>query len=92
MNTELLAAESTVIEYDEHRDLDLEQSLEYLEWLMLWYSKKPSLLIANIIVARLELLKAREETCEISNAGWSCSRLIKIWEYIADENHGAVPV
>ena len=33
-----------------------EETMRYVEWLMRWYCRKPSLLIANIIVSRLEWL------------------------------------
>lgn len=78
--------EADIVRRDEST---LEEIVEYIEWLMRYYCRQPSLVIARIIVFRLELLKSREEICEISNAGWSCDRLIKVWNYLAAEKHPA---
>ena len=79
--------DTTMLDIDHFDESTLEEFVEYIEWLMRGYCQQPSLLFARIIVCRLESLKSREELCEVSNAGWSCDRLIKIWNYIAEQNH-----
>ena len=60
-----------------------EEVLEYLEWLMQWYCREPSMLLATIIVARLEWLRESFAEAEGVIPEWSCSRLIRNWEYLA---------
>ena len=73
-------------------DLDAEPSieeiLEYLEWLMQWYCREPSMLLATIIVARLEWLRETFADAEGVVPEWSCSRLIRNWEYLAARGRG----
>ena len=62
----------------------IEENIRYLEWLMSWYCQRPSLFIANVIVARLEALRMQEQNGETARDGWSCKRLVQNWQYIAE--------
>ena len=80
---------NTALKYE---DIDVQPSveevLEYLEWLMQWYCREPSMLLATIIVARLEWLRETLVDSEGSIPEWSCSRLIRNWEYLAARCRG----
>lgn len=68
-----------VIERDEH---EIEDLIRYVQHLMKWYGKKPSLYLANNIVGKLELIKERQGNCECGPRDWECERLIKKWSYL----------
>jgi len=61
----------------------IEETLQYIEWLMGWYCREPSMLLATIIVSRLEWLRAQTRDGEAAVSEWSCTRLIRNWEYLA---------
>lgn len=61
---------------------EIEDLIRYVQHLMIWYSKKPSLYLANNIVAKLELIKQRKENSECGPRDWECERLIKKWLYL----------
>ena len=65
-------------------DRGLEEAVDFIEWLMIWYCKKPSAFLANLIVTNLESLKDRNANGEVVDSNWSCDRLLKNWEYIAE--------
>ena len=67
-----------------------EESVRYIEWLMIWYCRKPSVLLANIIVERLESLRTQVEQGEVLDPEWSCQRLLQNWEYIAERARARV--
>lgn len=71
---------------DSCNDIDdpgIEESIQYIEWLMTWYCNKPSLLIANIIVSRLEALRQLERNGDRADPEWACQRLLRNWKYFA---------
>jgi hypothetical protein len=70
-------------DFDTENEPSVEATLQYLEWLMQWYCREPSMLLATIIVSRLEWLCERQTDGEIAIHEWSCSRLIRNWEYLA---------
>ncbi len=61
----------------------VEETVNYIEWLMVWYCRRPSVILANIIVDRLESLRQRVQQGEVLAPEWSCQRLLQNWEYIA---------
>ena len=61
-----------------------EETVDFIEWLMIWYCKKPSSYLANMIVSHLESLKQRNANGQLVNSDWNCDRLLKNWEYIAE--------
>lgn len=61
----------------------IDETVEYIECLMIWYCKKPSRFLANLIVSSLEELRAGELDGETAAGLWACQRLIRNWEYIA---------
>ena len=62
----------------------IDETIDYIEWLMIWYCRKPSAFLANIIVSRLEELREREADGELGAGHWACQRLIRNWAYIAE--------
>lgn len=86
MNTLISTARLDGIELDECDDLGAEERIEYIEWLMRWYSRKPSVFIANVIVSNLESLRLLEQEGETLAPEWSCQRLISNREYILRQN------
>ena len=76
------------IDFDNDGGPSLEEVLEYLEWLMRWYCREPSMLLATIIVSRLEWLREQERDGDGPAPEWSCSRLIRNWEYLAERCRG----
>jgi hypothetical protein len=62
----------------------VEKILLYLEWLMGWYCREPSMLLATMIAARLEWLQELQAGGEIALPEWSRSRLIRNWKYLAE--------
>ena len=77
-------AQVNLVSNEAEDDRSFEDKIDYLEWLMIWYCKKPSAFLANVIVTNLETLKERNTDGELSNSEWSCNRLLKNWEYIAE--------
>ena len=71
-------------EPEEETEQTLDETVRYIEWLMAWYCRKPSALLANIIVERLESLRSQVQQGEILDPEWSCQRLLQNWEYIAE--------
>ena len=80
------------VEQFEHRENDpgIEEIINYIEWLMIWYCRKPSTFIANIIVSRLEELQDRNSNGELEDPEWCCDRLLRNWEYIAERRRSRV--
>ena len=64
----------------------IDETIDYIEWLMAWYCRKPSNFIANIIVSRLEDLRKRGDAGEAGVGEWSCDRLVRNWQYIAERH------
>ena len=64
----------------------LDDSVHYIEWLMAWYCRKPSVMLANVIVERLETLRSQVQQGDILDPQWSCMRLAQSWEHIAERN------
>jgi len=64
-------------------DPGIEESIHYIEWLISWYCNKPSLLIANIIVSRLEALNELAQNGDPADPEWACQRLLRNWKCIA---------
>jgi len=83
MLPEFTAARLDNIGFDAGAEPSLGETLQYVEWLMQWYCREPSMLLATIIVSRLEWLRERQANGEISIREWSCARLIRNWEYLA---------
>jgi len=83
MYSDFTAARLDNIDFDTDNEPSVEETLQYLEWLMQWYCREPSMLMATIIVSRLEWLRERQANGEIAIPEWSCSRLIRNWEYLA---------
>lgn len=88
MNSNFSAARLDHIDFDADIEPSVEDVLQYLEWLMRWYCREPSMLLATIIVSRLEWLREREQVGEHPVPEWSCSRLIRNWEYLAARCRG----
>jgi hypothetical protein len=86
MNSSFTAARLDNIDFD--AEPSVEEVLQYLEWLMRWYCREPSMLLATIIVSRLEWLREHEQECDSQAPEWSCSRLIRNWEYLARSRRG----
>ena len=84
MISNLSAARLDNIDFDYDGGPTVEEVLQYLEWLMQWYCREPSMLLATIIVSRLEWLREHEPEFESPAPEWSCSRLIRNWEYLAE--------
>ena len=68
----------------------IEEAVNYIEWLMTWYCRQPSLFLANIIVTRLESLRTRKQQGELVDPEWACHRLLRNWEYIAQRGRTRV--
>ncbi|MGD2173000.1 MAG: hypothetical protein PVI79_16305 [Gammaproteobacteria bacterium] len=92
MISNLPAARLEIIEFDSVED-SIEDSVDdpsveevphYLERLMTWYCREPSMLLATIIVSRLEWLREFEDRGEIALPEWSCTRLIRSRKYLAE--------
>lgn len=62
----------------------IEENIRYIEWIMAWYCKQPSLFLANVIVSRLEALRTQERNGELTDSDWACQRLVRNWQYIAE--------
>jgi hypothetical protein len=88
MNANFSAARLDNIDFDADDGPSVEDVLQYLEWLMRWYCREPSALLATIIVSRLEWLGEQEQACGRPAPEWSCSRLIRNWEYLAKRCRG----
>ncbi|HKJ50549.1 MAG TPA: hypothetical protein VKB27_03555 [Gammaproteobacteria bacterium] len=84
MISNLSAARLENIDFDSVEEPSVEEILQYLEWLMRWYCREPSKLLATIIVSRLEWLHELQACGEIALPEWSCSRLIRNWKYLAE--------
>ena len=77
------AARLDNIDFDNVEEPPVDEILQYLEWLMRWYCHEPSMLLATIIVSRLEWLREQVQEHGSTPPEWSCSRLIRNWEYLA---------
>lgn len=77
------AAKLDNIDFDSDQEPSVDEILQYLEWLMRWYWREPSMLLATIIASRLEWLREQAQERESPAPEWSCSRLIRNWEYPA---------
>ena len=71
---------------DDISEQSIDEIVGYIEWLMSWYCRKPSMFLASIIVSRLESLQARERGGELVAAEWACHRLLRNWEYLVERN------
>jgi len=69
--------------HDNETEPTIDKTLDYIEWLMIWYCRKPSVLLANIIVVRLQSLRIKVSQGENIDPDWTCQRLLQNWEYIA---------
>ena len=84
MISKFSAARLDQIDFDADIEPTVEEVLQYLEWLMRWYCREPSMLLATIIVSRLEWLREYESECGSPVPDWSCTRLIRNWKYLAE--------
>ncbi|MEM7564952.1 MAG: hypothetical protein AAF353_18205 [Pseudomonadota bacterium] len=67
-------------------DPALDETVRYIEWLMAWYCRRPSFVLANIIVEKLQFLRVRVQQGELLDPEWSCIRLVQNWEQIAERS------
>ena len=68
-------------------EFSVDQIIDHTEWLMIWYCRKPSIFLANLIVSSLEMLISREDCAEPAKQEWASPRLLKHWAYIAENSH-----
>lgn len=61
---------------DPDEEMDLEESFRYVNFLLMWYTNRSSLNLANTIVAELERIKQKIKECEDGSKDEECQRLI----------------